>query len=114
MKHKAVPDHSTSLTTRHGPRTPPESILQVRRSVPLTMGPYSLPVYREPDFETLQLHAGQVVDPATNARAVPIYQTTSFVFNSVEVLCLLVSSGRVLSITSMRKTFSVYGQAVVL
>lgn len=35
-------------------------------------------------FETLQLHAGQVVDPATNARAVPIYQTTSYVFNNAE------------------------------
>ncbi|KAJ7609041.1 Cys/Met metabolism PLP-dependent enzyme-domain-containing protein [Roridomyces roridus] len=42
------------------------------------------PFYREPDFETLQLHAGQVPDPTTNARAVPIYATTSFVFNSVE------------------------------
>ena len=27
-------------------------------------------------FETLQLHAGQVADPTTNARAVPIYQTS--------------------------------------
>ena len=35
-------------------------------------------------FETLQLHAGQEPDPATNARAVPIYQTTSFVFDSAE------------------------------
>jgi len=35
-------------------------------------------------FETLQVHAGQVADPATGARAVPIYQTTSFVFNSAE------------------------------
>jgi O-acetylhomoserine (thiol)-lyase len=35
-------------------------------------------------FDTLQLHAGQAVDPATNARAVPIYQTTSYVFNSSE------------------------------
>src|SRR6187402_2226649 len=35
-------------------------------------------------FETLQLHAGQVVDPVTNARAVPIYQTTSYVFNNAE------------------------------
>jgi O-acetylhomoserine/O-acetylserine sulfhydrylase len=35
-------------------------------------------------FETLQLHAGQSPDPATNARAVPIYQTTSYVFNSSE------------------------------
>ncbi|GAB2600780.1 O-acetylhomoserine aminocarboxypropyltransferase/cysteine synthase family protein [Spirosoma areae] len=32
-------------------------------------------------FDTLQLHAGQEPDSATNARAVPIYQTTSFVFN---------------------------------
>jgi O-acetylhomoserine/O-acetylserine sulfhydrylase len=35
-------------------------------------------------FETLQLHAGQVADPATNSRAVPIYQTTSYVFNDSE------------------------------
>ena len=35
-------------------------------------------------FETLQLHAGQVADPTTNSRAVPIYQTTSYVFNSSE------------------------------
>ncbi|MGL4343830.1 MAG: O-acetylhomoserine aminocarboxypropyltransferase/cysteine synthase family protein [Cellulosilyticaceae bacterium] len=32
-------------------------------------------------FETLQLHAGQVADPTTGSRAVPIYQTTSYVFN---------------------------------
>ncbi|MBB73693.1 MAG: O-acetylhomoserine aminocarboxypropyltransferase [Planctomycetaceae bacterium] len=35
-------------------------------------------------FETLQLHAGQEVDAATNSRAVPIYQTTSFVFDNAE------------------------------
>jgi O-acetylhomoserine (thiol)-lyase len=35
-------------------------------------------------FDTLQVHAGQVVDPTTNSRAVPIYQTTSFSFNSAE------------------------------
>lgn len=35
-------------------------------------------------FDTLQLHAGQAPDSATNARAVPIYQSTSFVFNSSE------------------------------
>ena len=36
-------------------------------------------------FETLSLHAGQeTADSATNARAVPIYQTTSFVFDSPE------------------------------
>lgn len=32
--------------------------------------------------ETLALHAGQVPDPTTNSRAVPIYQTTSYVFDS--------------------------------
>jgi O-acetylhomoserine/O-acetylserine sulfhydrylase len=35
-------------------------------------------------FETLQLHAGQEPDPTTGARAVPLYQTTSYVFNSAE------------------------------
>ncbi|MEN2282047.1 O-acetylhomoserine aminocarboxypropyltransferase/cysteine synthase [Algoriphagus sp. SE2] len=35
-------------------------------------------------FETLQLHAGQEPDSTTNSRAVPIYQTTSYVFNSAE------------------------------
>lgn len=35
-------------------------------------------------FETLQVHAGQVPDPTTGSRAVPIYQTTSYVFNSAD------------------------------
>ena len=35
-------------------------------------------------FETLQLHAGQRPDPTTNSRAVPIYQTSSYVFNDAE------------------------------
>lgn len=35
-------------------------------------------------FETLQLHAGQQADPTTGSRAVPLYQTTSYVFNSAE------------------------------
>ena len=35
-------------------------------------------------FETLQLHAGQEIDPSTGARAVPIYQTTSYGFKSSE------------------------------
>jgi len=35
----------------------------------------------EQRFETLQLHAGQVADPTTNSRAVPLYQTSSYVFN---------------------------------
>lgn len=36
---------------------------------------------RQLQFETLQLHAGQSPDPTTKARAVPIYASTSFVFN---------------------------------
>ncbi len=35
-------------------------------------------------YETLQVHAGQLPDSATNSLAVPIYQTTSYVFNSSE------------------------------
>lgn len=35
-------------------------------------------------FDTLQLHAGQVADPTTGSRAVPIYQTTSYVFDNAE------------------------------
>ncbi len=39
---------------------------------------------RKLSFETLQVHAGQVVDPTTHSRAVPIYQTTSFVFDDAD------------------------------
>src|SRR3954468_11802660 len=35
-------------------------------------------------FETRQIHAGQTADPATGARALPIYQTTSYVFKDAE------------------------------
>ena len=39
---------------------------------------------RELSFETLQLHAGQTIDPTTKSRAVPIYQTTSYVFDNAQ------------------------------
>ncbi|MCW5676224.1 MAG: O-acetylhomoserine aminocarboxypropyltransferase [Xanthobacteraceae bacterium] len=39
---------------------------------------------REPGFSTLSIHAGAQPDPTTGARATPIYQTTSFVFDDVE------------------------------
>jgi len=39
---------------------------------------------RQFGFETLALHAGQIPDASTGARAAPIYQTTSFVFDSAE------------------------------
>ncbi|MBO2536529.1 O-acetylhomoserine aminocarboxypropyltransferase/cysteine synthase family protein [Rummeliibacillus suwonensis] len=39
---------------------------------------------RKFSFETLQVHAGQVPDPTTGSRAVPIYQTTSYVFKDAD------------------------------
>ncbi len=44
----------------------------------------ALPPTRKLRFETLQVHAGQEPAPGTNARAVPIYQTTSYTFDSAE------------------------------
>src|SRR3954453_9291638 len=46
----------------------------------------STPTYRE---STLALHAGQRPDPTTGARAVPIYQTTSFVFRDSDTAASL-------------------------
>jgi O-acetylhomoserine (thiol)-lyase len=43
-----------------------------------------MPPPKPPAFETLSLHAGQHPDPVTRARAVPIYQTTSYVFQDSE------------------------------
>jgi O-acetylhomoserine (thiol)-lyase len=39
---------------------------------------------RKPGFDTLAIHAGAQPDPATGARATPIYQTTSYVFDDVD------------------------------
>jgi O-acetylhomoserine (thiol)-lyase len=46
-------------------------------------------------FDTLSLHAGQRPDPATGARAVPIYQTTSYVFENVDHAAALFNLERV-------------------
>ncbi|MEX2650330.1 MAG: O-acetylhomoserine aminocarboxypropyltransferase [Alphaproteobacteria bacterium] len=48
-----------------------------------------------PKFDTLALHAGQQPDPATGARAVPIYQTTSYVFRDVDHAAALFNLERV-------------------
>src|SRR5205807_8287603 len=53
-----------------------------RRSVPSAQGPAMTD--RTPGFATLAIHAGAQPDPTTGARATPIYQTTSFVFESVD------------------------------
>jgi len=44
----------------------------------------SLPTQRNYRFETLQIHAGQEPAPGTRSRAVPIYQTTSYTFDSAD------------------------------
>ncbi len=46
--------------------------------------PPAAPAAREFQFDTLALHAGQRPDPITGSRAVPIHQTTSFVFEDTE------------------------------
>ena len=43
-----------------------------------------MPAPKPPAFETLSLHAGQHPDPVTRSRAVPIYQTTSYVFDDTQ------------------------------
>src|ERR1700743_1131223 len=43
-----------------------------------------MPAPKPPAFDTLRLHAAQRPDPATGSRAVPIYQTTSYVFEDTE------------------------------
>ncbi len=47
-----------------------------------------------PRFDTLALHAGQPPDPATGARAAPIYQTTSFVFHDTDQAAALFNAER--------------------
>jgi len=61
-----------------------------RVTSPAFFPPSSLPSTMSSDaqqplhFDTLQVHAGQEPDPATNARAVPIYATTSYTFDDAE------------------------------
>lgn len=44
---------------------------------------------RQYRFETLQQHAGQIPDAVTGARAVPLYQTTSYVFKDTQTASAL-------------------------
>src|SRR4029453_3338387 len=55
---------------------------------------------KSPRFATLSLHAGQRPDTATGVRAVPIYQTTSYVFDDTEHPAGLVNLGRAVHIYS--------------
>lgn len=69
---------------------------------------------RKLKFDTLQVHAGQTVDPATNSRAVPIYQTTSYVFNDcahAENLFALKETGNIYT-RIMNPTVDVFEQRI--
>jgi O-acetylhomoserine (thiol)-lyase len=54
-----------------------------------------MPAERKPGFDTLAIHAGARPDPATGARATPIYQTTSYVFDDTEHAAALFNLERV-------------------
>jgi len=67
-------------------------------------------------FETLALHGGQTPDPATKARAVPIYQTSSYVFDSADHaanLFALQESGNIYT-RIMNPTTDVFEQRLAL
>ncbi len=71
---------------------------------------------RELKFDTLQVHGGQSPDPTTKSRAVPIYQTSSYVFDSVEHganLFGLKESGNIYT-RIMNPTTDVFEQRVAL
>lgn len=78
---RAAPVKKNAGTATQGPRY----------SANFTIFALFMPLYRATHmtqdnyrFETLQVHAGQTPDSDTRARAVPIYQTTSYVFESAE------------------------------
>ncbi len=71
---------------------------------------------REYGFDTLALHGGQEVDPTTQARAVPIYQTTSYVFHDTDHAANLFSLSEMGNIYTriMNPTTDVFEQRVAL
>lgn len=71
---------------------------------------------RQFGIETISLHGGQTPDPTTNSRAVPIYQTSSFVFNDSDHaanLFALKESGNIYS-RIMNPTQDVFEQRIAL
>ena len=71
---------------------------------------------RDYGFDTLALHGGQEVDSATTARAVPIYQSTSYVFHDTEHAANLFSLSEMGNIYTriMNPTTDVFEQRVAL
>src|SRR5208282_6535145 len=70
------------------PRWRPILLIRLSNSWPFIFLYYfheeGMPAPKPPAFETLSLHAGQHPDPVTRSRAVPIYQTTSYVFDDAD------------------------------
>eukprot|EP00239_Pterosperma_sp_CCMP1384_P007396 CAMPEP_0197856694 /NCGR_PEP_ID=MMETSP1438-20131217/29057_1 /TAXON_ID=1461541 /ORGANISM="Pterosperma sp., Strain CCMP1384" /LENGTH=478 /DNA_ID=CAMNT_0043472239 /DNA_START=67 /DNA_END=1503 /DNA_ORIENTATION=+ len=70
---------------KFAPNFPPVELADLAQlAISTTIGPDEVEAAQGQRFETAQVHAGQVMDPATNSRAVPIYNTTSYVFNSAQ------------------------------
>ena len=65
---------------------------------------------RIPGFNTLAIHAGAKPDPTTGARATPIYQTTSFVFDDVDHAASLFALG----LHTLRKIFVAASPAQII
>ena len=58
-------------------------------------------------FETKQIHAGQTADPTTRARALPIYQTTSYTFDNTDHAAALFGlAGSFGLLTDLQRRFS--------
>jgi O-acetylhomoserine (thiol)-lyase len=64
--------------------TSPASRLKSARELPKNIEENAMADESAPKFDTLAVHAGAAPDPSTGARATPIYQTSSFVFNDAD------------------------------
>ena len=80
-----MPDEGGRTTSRSELQLPLSASIPCPRPVVATTKVRSLCMpERTPGFATLAIHAGAQPDPTTGARATPIYQTTSFVFEDVD------------------------------
>src|SRR3989337_1103702 len=73
-----------------------------------------MPAPKPPAFETLSLHAGQRPDPVTGARAVPIYQTSAYIFEDSDQAANLFALQRFGNIYSriMNPTVAVFEERI--
>src|SRR5881397_396204 len=74
---------ATPQAPREGDRPPSRRVTEARGAHP-PPGTVERMADREYGFRTRAIHAGNIPDPVTGARAVPIYQTSAFVFDDAE------------------------------